>query len=88
MISRGTGYPGYLPRHQVKIGAEAINSPRTVAAVETELYEELRHTSEKKGNKLVPGSDLAWESIQALRYGKLEDATEKRVTKMEISTVN
>ncbi len=48
-------------------------------------FEELRHYSERTGNRRFLGTDLGWESIVVSRYGKLELALELRLRSLEIA---
>ena len=47
--------------------------------------EELRHFSEKVGNRRMLGIDYSWESLQVSRYGKLDYALELRKKSLEIA---
>jgi predicted ATPase/DNA-binding SARP family transcriptional activator len=48
-------------------------------------FEELRHYSERMGNRRMLGTDLSWESLQVSRYGNLELALELRQRSLQIA---
>ncbi len=48
-------------------------------------FEELRHYSERMGNRRTLGTDLSWESLQHSRYGDLEFAMQLRQRSLAIA---
>jgi predicted ATPase/DNA-binding SARP family transcriptional activator len=49
------------------------------------VFEEMRHFSEKIGNKRMLGVECSWESLQVSRYGNLEQALALREKSLEIA---
>ena len=49
------------------------------------IFEEMRHFSEKIGNRRMLGVECSWESLQVSRYGNLEQALALREKSLEIA---